>query len=547
LTAIDGQVVPEGVSANVLFTPAGSPAAQGEGNAVNGSAGCNNFFGSYSVAGDTLTAGPFGLTQMMCEESAMRVEQAFLAGLEDAQNFQITRDQLVIETATGSLLLYADRFPLEGPQWILTGSGPIDNPQPPIEGGIFTANFGRRYGFPSGTKSGRTGCRDYTATYYASSDQIKVNLPKTSQVACTDAQLEAEQGYFLGLNAARDYRILGNELYVYFDNNVLIFVGNYQTAEVGPLVPLDGTQWRLTSIGSTLVVPNSEVTILFEINSNGRTGKISGSGGCNTYNADIRDVFVLGPISNFTAICDEPEGMMEQESAYLEALQNANDVRVGGNQLRITTDQETLYFMSSGLEPGQPTPTPTPEALTAVIKAPSDEHPGQVVTYDGSLSIPSGEIISYNWWFSDGSTSDEVVIERTYDTTGAYDAILTVTNADGQKSEASVKTKIHTRLVGPVWVLEGDTITLSFDGSTLSGFAGCNDYSAGYASTTDPGKSNSISVGAITTTGKECDGDTMEKEQTYLANLEKATSFIIEITDMVLTTPERKWVFNGTP
>ena len=440
LASIDGQALPEDVSANVLFTPAGSPAAQGQENTVNGNTGCNDFFGSYTVEGDTFSAGPFGATQMMCEEPAMQVEQALLAGLESAQSYQITLNQLIINTATGSLLLYADRMPLEGPQWVLTGQGTMDNPQPPIEGAMFKANFTRQSGMPSGVQSGGTGCNDYTATYYASSDEIKVNLPQTSQNTCSDAQTEAEQGYFLGLNAARDYRILGNELQVFYDNYVLIFVGSYPEpeAEIGPLTPLDGTQWWLTSIDTFLVVPGSETTILFEINPDGRTGTISGSGGCNTYSAEITDVFTLGPINASAALCDIPEGIMEQEAAYLNVLQNANGVWIEGDTLRITTNLETLYFSNSGPAPVQPLP------VMAVINAPIEGPVGELITFDGTGSTSDVEITSYQWDFGDGTeVAEGITVEHGYAAAGVYDVVLTITDANGQTATASMQITIQ--------------------------------------------------------------------------------------------------------
>lgn len=545
LVSIDGGALPEGVSANALFTPSGSPAAQSGENSVNGNAGCNTFFGPYSVAGDILNVpGPFGLTQMMCEEPAMQIEQAFLAGLESARSYQIAGDQLIIDTGTGLLLFYADRLPLEGPHWILTGSGAIDNPQPPIEGAIFTATFSRQFGMPSGIKKGGTGCNDYTATYFAAFDEIKVNLPQTSRQVCSDAQMEAEQGYFLGLNAARDYRILGSELYVYYDNFVLIFVGNFPSAEVGPLTPLNGTLWQLTSIDTSTVVPGSEVTIAFAINQDGRTGAISGSGGCNTYSAEIANVFTLGPINVSKSSCNTPEGIMEQEAAYLKILQNANGVTVDGTTLRITTNLETLYFNSSSPKPEQPTPTPEP--LAAVVIAPSNEHVGQTITFDGSLSTPKGGIQSYRWWFTGDDTAEGVSVERTYNTIGAYDGILTVTDASGQKSEASVKVKIHNYLTGPVWVSDNGAFTLSFSAGSLSGNAGCNDYSAGYTAAVDPGKANDLSIGTITTTGKSCGEDNMNREQAFLASLETATSYTINIDSLSISTPDGYLNFYAT-
>jgi len=247
LASIDGNPIPESVLANALFTPAGSPAAKGDENTVTGNGGCNSFFGSYDVSGNTLTTSkPFGATQSMCDEAVMQVERAFIAGLENPQSYQITLNQLTINTAGGTLLFYADRMPLEGPQWVLTGIGPVDTPNPPTPDTAFTASFDRQLGMPSGVKSGGTGCNDYNANYYASLDEIKINLPEISQNSCTSIQSDAEASYFLGLNMARKYRILGNELYIYQDDSVLVFTGSYPSAPagdtVGPLTPLNGTQ-----------------------------------------------------------------------------------------------------------------------------------------------------------------------------------------------------------------------------------------------------------------------------------------------------------------
>jgi len=539
LAAVDGQVVPDNITANALFAPAGSPDAQSGENSVSGTAGCNNFFGPYSLNHNELSAGPLGVTQMMCDETAMQVEQAFLTGLENANTYQVTLNQLTIKSSTGTLLFIADQLPLEGPQWILTGSGPVDNPQPPVEGSVFTASFERQFGMPSGIKSGATGCRNYTATYATNHNQIKVNLPQASRGTCSDAQLETEQGYFLGLNAARNYQIDGNTLYIYFDDNVLIFVGNYPAGQVGPLTLLNDTEWQLATIDAQKVIPDTQITLLFEVNPDGRTGRISGSSGCNTYNAEIKGFFSLGPVISTAASCDEPEGVMKQEGEYLTVLQNANGLSLEGNTLKITTDQNTLYYTPKPPEPPEAAePTPTPQAFAAVIIAPSNENVGQTITYDGSLSTPKGGIRSYSWWFSDGSILEGVTVKRTYDVTGAYDAILTVTNNSGQKSEASIKTRIHLYLVGPVWVKDDSSITLKFDGNALSGFAGCNNYSASYTAKTSPGSTNSISVGTISQGSKECDDDVMEIEEKYLADLKKASSYVINFNSMTITTSD---------
>ena len=433
LASINGQLVPDAVTADMIFTPADSPAAQGQENAINGSTGCNTYFGSYSLEGNTFKAGPFGVTKMICDDAIMQVEQAFLAGLESVQNYQITLNQLIITTANGSLLLYADRMPLEGPQWTLKSIGAVENPQPPLAGSMFVTSFGRQFGMPSGVKSGGTGCKNFNAIYYASLDSIKVNLPQADQVTCSDAQTEAERGYFLGLNAAREYRILGNQLYIYFDKSVLVYEGSYPTAATGgPLTPLNGTQWWLSSIDTFLAIPGLEVTISFAINPDGRTGTINGSAGCNQYFADITDVFTLGQINATASLCDIPAGVMEQEATYLNALTTANGIFIEGNTLRITTVLETLVFTNAGPQAEQPLP------LVAVINAPLEGVVDQAITFDGSSSSSGAEITSYSWDFGDGNVVGGVTIDHTYVAAGTYDVTLTIVDAKGQGAQASI-------------------------------------------------------------------------------------------------------------
>lgn len=447
LASIDGVAVPEDVTAYALFTPVTSPAAQDERNLLSGTAGCNTYFGEYTISGDTFAAGPFASTQMMCDEALMNVEQAFLAGLERPTGYSITLNQLTIKTANGSLLLYADRMPLEGPQWTLTGIGPIGSPQPPLAGSQFTANFARTFGAPSGVKSGSTGCNDYTATYFAERSEIKVNLPNTTRMTCSDAQTDAEQGYFLRLNAARQYRILGNELTIFSDEYALVYTGAYPEAAAGPLAPLNGTTWWLASIGTNPSVPGTEVHISFSIDPGGTSGTVDGSAGCNSYAAQITGVFALSPINATSSLCQDPAGVMEQEGSYLQSLGTANGLSLQGDSLTITTASETLIFTNQGPAPEQPLPTPgptsTPEVspplpVSAVIVAPTEAQAGQPIAFDASLSSSNVGITSYSWDFGDGATGEGAMLEHSYAAAGSFDVVLTVTDANGQTANASI-------------------------------------------------------------------------------------------------------------
>ena len=51
-----------------------SPFIQFEGNKVNGSNGCNNFFSSItSITKNTITFSAFGETKMMCQDGALLI------------------------------------------------------------------------------------------------------------------------------------------------------------------------------------------------------------------------------------------------------------------------------------------------------------------------------------------------------------------------------------------------------------------------------------------------------------------------------------------
>jgi heat shock protein HslJ len=453
LRSVDGQALPLGVEATAVFTP-GQDGAENE---LNGNAGCNGYFGTYTVAGNNLEIGPLGATQMMCDEQVMEVESAFLAGLESAQSYQTALNQLTITTTSGEMIFFADRAPLEGILWTLTSLGPVDNPRPPVEGANITATFSRQSGMPSGLMSGNTGCNEYASAYYANPGDMWINMPGTSNESCTPDLVGEELVYFQALDAAHSYRILGNELQIFFDDQVLNFVVTTPPAETGPLATLDGTQWWLYSIDSTQVIPGSEITALFAINADGLTGTISGSSGCNSYNAEIVGLFQVSGLNATQSLCEQPEGVMEQESAYLAALESSQSIAWDGGTLTITTGLGTLVYGNTPPSPDQPTPTPeateetptaepteegTPESPTetpeaaqpvAVISAPTEAPVDQMVTFDGSGSTPQDGIMSYLWDYGDGTEPVEGrTVEHAYRAAGTYTITLSVRDANGQ-------------------------------------------------------------------------------------------------------------------
>ena len=74
-----------------------------EGNQLNGHGGCNRYFGSYSIAGVTLSISSIGATEMACPV-VMQQEQNFFYLLENARAYTSINSTLTIFSKKGQLV-----------------------------------------------------------------------------------------------------------------------------------------------------------------------------------------------------------------------------------------------------------------------------------------------------------------------------------------------------------------------------------------------------------------------------------------------------------
>ena len=72
---------------------------------ISGNAGCNNFFGTYQTAGNTLTFSEIGSTKTFCGDGLMAEESAYLAALLAAATYKITGGSLQIYAADDTTLV----------------------------------------------------------------------------------------------------------------------------------------------------------------------------------------------------------------------------------------------------------------------------------------------------------------------------------------------------------------------------------------------------------------------------------------------------------
>jgi len=113
---------------------------------------------------------------------------------------------------------------------------------------------------------------------------------------------------------------------------------------------LAGTSWTVTSYNNGKqavvgVLADTTPTILF-----GESGQISGSGSCNNYSGSYKSDGVgsieIGPLISTMMACADPEGVMDQETQFLAALQAATVYTIDGSTLELRDAEGALQVQA---------------------------------------------------------------------------------------------------------------------------------------------------------------------------------------------------------
>ena len=204
LTELNGAPLVAGSGISAQFTSDGK---------VSGSAGCNQYNGTYTVSGSSITfPTPIATTMMMCDQSLMDQEAAYLKALGEAKTYKVKGDQLTLADANNtSLAVYnAQSQDLSGTSWETTGYNNGNQAVTgPLEGTTLTADFGK-----DGTLSGNSGCNNFSGDYKVNGDQITIGPLASTMMACNEPAniMDQEAQYLAALQSAATYQIEGNVL-----------------------------------------------------------------------------------------------------------------------------------------------------------------------------------------------------------------------------------------------------------------------------------------------------------------------------------------------
>ena len=260
---------------------------------------------------------------------------------------------------------------LDGTKWqllTLDGLGPL-------MGTIITAAFS------NSEIGGSSGCNSYSGSYTLVGGSIQFGDIGGTEMACLDPEgvMDQEQSFLRTLHRVASYR-LGTgqlELLDVAGSAVLVFTASLPLPEV----PMEGTAWTLTTfvdgeVASSLL-SGTEITLSFE------NGTASGSAGCNRYGGSYtlgQGTLRVPEIDITEQLCLEPDGIMEQETRYLDTLKSVRSFELDANQLVLRTND------GRGLVCVAPT-HPTPTTSVAGFSTPGQEASCPVITAENASSL----------------------------------------------------------------------------------------------------------------------------------------------------------------
>ncbi|MCA9989502.1 MAG: META domain-containing protein [Anaerolineales bacterium] len=375
--------------------------AQFSAGQVTGSAGCNNYFAGYELNGDALTIGPAGSTQMFCEPAElMDQESAFLAALQSTASYKLDAGQLILSNADGGVVVTFQPIQpvsLEEGTWRLTG---YNNGREAFVGVLEEAEITAQ--FSNGQVSGSAGCNTYSGTYEIQADQITIGQPAATLMFCSEPEgvMDQETAYLAALVASTSFKITGDVLELFDANGVRML-----SFEVMPAGTLEGPTWTLTGFnngqgGFVSVLIGSEITAEFA------DGSVSGSAGCNQYNASYEvdgNNVTFGLAITTRMFCGEPEGVMDQETQYLAALQSAVSYEITGDTLEMYNADGVRMVSFAAAQPEEALPlTGTAWVLAAFMDAQSSIDPleGSEITMQFGEDGQVGGVAGCNNYFA---------------------------------------------------------------------------------------------------------------------------------------------------
>jgi heat shock protein HslJ len=185
--------------------------------------------------------------------------------------------------------------------------------------------------FRAGHVGGHAGCNLFFGSYTRDGSKLTVAVGGLTLRLCERPLMELENAYLSTLGKVVEFVIAGHELRLNSVSGVPVLIFT-----VVPSAPLVGPTWRATAIsdgrgGVASVIAGTEVTAIFQ------DREMGGNTGCNRYGSSYRTSEGNGirfdRLVATQMACLVPQGVMEQEAAFMRAMEAVRSYRIQGDRL----------------------------------------------------------------------------------------------------------------------------------------------------------------------------------------------------------------------
>ena len=235
---------------------------------------------------------------------------------------------LITGCAASAMMNDDDR--LDGTAWILSE----------LPGRTLLPDSPATLRFAEGRAGGTDGCNRLSRPYTATGSKLEFGAPGIStQMACPPEISEQAKTFRASLDAARSFRLDSERLELIGADGVVL--ASFKAQPVG----LAGTNWRVTGYNNgrqAVVSALTGTTLTMQFATDGR---VSGSAGCNNYMGSYRhegDSLEFGTLATSRRMCAQPEGIMEQERQFLQALETVTTMQREGERLEMRGERGEL-------------------------------------------------------------------------------------------------------------------------------------------------------------------------------------------------------------
>ena len=199
----------------------------------------------------------------------------------------------------------------------------------------------------SGNASGTTGCNSFRGPYSVDGDSIEIGPLAATRALCVSDELNAQEAaYLTALGSASTWSLDDDALSLVDDDGTVV-------AAFAVYAPTVVGEWTVTGYNTgteavTSVILDSEITLQFADD-----GSVAGNAGCNQYSGgytvgeDGADSITIGPLAVTQMACVEPDGVMDQESQFLAALEAAGSWQFVGDRLELRSADGALQVSAA--------------------------------------------------------------------------------------------------------------------------------------------------------------------------------------------------------